>query len=440
MSRTPNLGSISTRRQRIAKLAREDRSRSFLSLAHHIDEYWLCEAFYRTRRDGAPGVDGQTWAGYEQDLRENLRSLLNRLKSGSYKAPAVRRKHIPKGVDGRSTRPIGIPTLEDKVLQRAVAMVLESVYEEDFLDCSYGFRPGRSAHQALSALWEGMMELGGGWVLEVDIRSFFEELDHRQLREILDQRVRDGVIRRTLGKWLNAGVMEDGQLSHPESGTPQGGVISPLLANIYLHEVVDRWFAEMVKPRLRGRAFLIRYADDMVFVLEDERDARRLEEVLPKRLGRYGLRLHPQKTRLIRFRRPRGKGDPPRGTRSFDFLGFTHYWGQSRQGRRVVKRKTASSRLALAVRRIHLWCRRHRHHDVRWQHQKLLHKLRGHYAYYGITGNWDALGSFRWQVQTSWRKWLNRRSHKAGVSWEKFNRLLDRYPLPRPRIVHPSIA
>jgi len=437
MSRTPILGSISTRRRRIAKLAREDRERSFLSLAHYIDEYWLCEAFYRTRRDGAPGVDGQTWADYELNLGANLRSLLTRFKSGSYKAPPVRRQHIPKGGDPRSTRPIGIPTLEDKVLQRAVAMVLESVYEEDFLDCSYGFRPGRSAHQALAALWQGLMELGGGWVEEIDIRSFFDELDRRHLCDFLDQRVRDGVIRRAIGKWLNAGVMEDGNVSHPETGTPQGGVISPLLANIYLHEVVDRWFEEMVKPHLRGRAFLIRFADDMVFVFEDERDARRVGEVLPKRFGRYGLRLHPEKTRLVRFQRPRGKGHPVRGSRSFDFLGFTHYWGQSRRGNWVVKRETASSRLARAVNRVHLWCRRHRHQKVRWQHQKLTQKLRGHYAYYGITGNSKALGSFRWQVQRSWRKWLNRRSQKARMTWERFDRLLEYYVLPRPRIVHP---
>jgi len=262
MARTPILGNISTRQQRIAKLAREDRERSFLSLAHYIDAWWLQEAFYRTRRDGAAGVDGQTWADYEKDLRANLASLLDRFKSGRYQAPPVRRVHIPKGPDGSSTRPIGIPTLEDKVLQRAVVMVLERVYEEDFLPCSYGYRPGRSAHQALDCLWSGLMELGGGWVLEVDMQSFFDELDHFHLRSFLDLRIRDGVIRRLIGKWLNAGVMEEGTLSHPTSGTPQGGVISPLLANLYLHEVVDRWFEETVKPRLRGRAFLIRFADD----------------------------------------------------------------------------------------------------------------------------------------------------------------------------------
>lgn len=228
MSGSPNLGSISTRLRRIAQLAREAPERSFLSLAHYIDEYWLQEAYSRTRKDGAAGVDGTTAKQYAEQLRDNLRSLLDRFKSGQYQAPPVKRVHIPKGT-GDQTRPIGIPTFEDKVLQRAVAMVLEAIYEEDFLACSYGFRPGRSAHEALRDLWRELMGMGGGWVLEVDIRSFFDELDHGHLRTFLDRRVRDGVIRRAIGKWLQAGVLEEGHLRHPVTGTPQGGVISPLL-------------------------------------------------------------------------------------------------------------------------------------------------------------------------------------------------------------------
>lgn len=436
MAGTPILGNISTRRQRIASLAREDRERSFLSLAHYIDEYWLQEAFHRIRRDGAPGVDGQTWEQYAKDLGANTRDLLDRFKSGRYKAPPVRRQYIPKGDDPESKRPIGIPTLEDKLLQRAVTMVLESIYEEDFLPFSYGYRPGRSAHDALEALWQGTMKMRGGWVLEVDIRSFFDELDRRHLRNFLDRRVRDGVIRRTIDKWLKAGVMEQGVVSHPKSGTPQGGVISPILANIYLHEVVDRWFEEIVKPLLHGRAFLIRFADDMVFVFENERDARRVAEVLPKRFERFGLRLHPKKTRLIGFQRPRGRAQRPQGPRSFDFLGFTHHWGQSRRGGWVVKRKTATRRLTRALSNIRLWCRHHRHQKVKWQRQKLTQKLQGHYAYYGITGNARALDAFHWHVQRIWRKWLNSRSQKARMTWERFSRLLDHHPLPRPRIVH----
>jgi RNA-directed DNA polymerase len=437
MSGSSNLGSISTRLQRIAKLAREDRERSFLSLAHYIDEYWLREAYSRTRKDGAAGVDGTTAEQYAEHLEENLRSLLDRFKSGLYRAPPVKRVHIPKG-SGSQTRPIGIPTFEDKVLQRAVAMLLEAIYEEDFLACSYGFRPGRSAHEALRDLWRVLMGMGGGWVLEVDIRSFFDELDHGHLRAFLDRRVRDGVIRRAIGKWLKAGVLEEGSVKHPTTGTPQGGVISPLLANLYLHEVVDRWFEEEVKPRLGGRAVLLRYADDFVIVFAMERDARRVEAVLAKRLSRFGLRLHPEKTRLVRFRTPGGKGKPPEseGPGTFTFLGFTHYWGKSRKGRRMVQRKTAATRLTRSLSRVRQWCRRWRHSPVSWQQRQLSLGLRGHYAYYGIMGNYRALNSYYHWVTQEWRKWLNRRSQKAKMTWERYCRLLVHYPLPRPRIVH----
>jgi RNA-directed DNA polymerase len=437
MSGSLNLGSISTRLRRIAQLAREAPKRSFLSLAHYIDEYWLQEAYSRTRKDGAVGVDGTTAEQYAEQLGDNLRSLLDRFKSGLYRAPPVKRVHIPKG-SGSQTRPIGIPSFEDKVLQRAVAMVLEAIYEEDFLDCSYGFRPGRSAHDALRDLWWGVMGMGGGWVLEVDIRSFFDELDHDHLRTFLDRRVRDGVIRRAIGKWLQAGVLEEGRVRHPVTGTPQGGVISPLLANIYLHEVVDRWFEEEVKPRLGGRAALIRYADDLLIVFGEERDARRVEEVLPKRVARFGLQLHPEKTRLVRFQVPQGKGRPPRsdGPGAFTFLGFTHYWGKSRKGNWVVKRKTAASRFTRSLSRVRQWCRRWGDEPVPWQQRQLSLGLRGHYAYYGITGNYQALGNFHRQVTREWRKWLNRRSQRAGMTWERFNRLLVHYPLPQPRIVH----
>jgi len=437
MSGSPNLGSISTRLHRIARLAGEDPERSFLSLAHYIDEFWLQEAYSRTRKDGAAGVDGATAEQYAEHLGDNLRSLLDRFKSGQYQAPPVKRVYIPKG-SGSQTRPIGIPTFEDKVLQRAVAMVLEAVYEEDFLACSYGFRPGRSAHDALRDLWRELMGLGGGWVLEVDIRSFFDELDHDHLRTFLDRRVRDGVIRRAIGKWLQAGVLEEGRLKHPVTGTPQGGVISPVLSNIYLHEVVDRWFEEEVKPRLGGRAVLIRYADDFVIAFAEEKDARRVEEVLPKRLARFGLQLHPEKTRLVRFQAPRGKErpSPSDGPGSFTFLGFTHFWGKSRKGNWVVKRKTAASRFTRSLSRVREWCRRWRHEPVPWQQRQLSRGLRGHYAYYGITGNYQALSNFHRQVTREWRKWLHRRSQKAKMTWERFNRLFVNYPLLRPRIVH----
>jgi group II intron reverse transcriptase/maturase len=253
MTRSPNLESVSTKLKRIAQLAREDRTRVLVSLAHHIDVDLLREAYRRTRKDGALGVDGQTAAAYEENLKDNLQSLLDRFKSGRYKAPPVRRAYIPKGSDPSKKRPIGVPTFEDKVLQRAVAMVLEAVYEQDFLDCSYGFRPGRSAHQAIGNLREGLMAIEGGWVLEADIEGFYDNLDPRHLRSFLDQRVRDGVMRRAIDKWLSAGVMEEGRLSHPETGTSQGGVISPLLSNIYLHKVLDEWFEARSSPDCRVR-------------------------------------------------------------------------------------------------------------------------------------------------------------------------------------------
>jgi RNA-directed DNA polymerase len=430
---------VFTKQQQIAELAKQDPQMGLFSLAHHIDLRWLYEAYRRVRIDAATGVDGQTAADYSAHLGENLRSLLERAKSGTYRAPPVRRVHIPKGT-GEETRPIGIPTFEDKVLQRAVVMVLEAVYEQDFRDCSYGFRPGRSAHQALATLWQQTMKTGGGWMVEVDIRKFFDTLDHAQLRELLRRRVRDGVLLRLIDKWLKAGVLEDGRLTVPAKGSPQGGVISPLLANVYLHYVLDLWFEQEVQPRLQGRAFLIRYADDFVIGFSNEADARRVLEVLPKRFGRYGLTIHPDKTRLVPFRSPAssdggGSGkSSPSGT--FDLLGFTHYWGRSLKGNWVVKRRTAASRLQRAIRRIADWCRSSRHLPIPEQHQTLGQKLLGHCAYYGITGNGEALRRFRDAVLGFWRKWLSRRRRGRPLSWDHFNLLLKRYPLPAALVIH----
>jgi RNA-directed DNA polymerase len=440
MPETPNSESVSTRQQRIAMLAKQSPQMAFTSLNHYLDLDWLREAFRRTRKDGAVGVDGQTWADYAEDLEANLQSLLDRAKSGTYWAPPVRRVHIPKGT-GAETRPIGIPTLEDKVLQRAVVMVLEAIYEQDFHDGSYGFRPSRSAHQALDSLWAQTMKSGGGWILEVDIRKFFDTLDHAHLREFLQRRVRDGVLLRLIGKWLNAGVLEDGCLTHPDSGSPQGGVISPMLANVFLHYVLDEWFAEEVEPRLRGRAFLIRYADDFVIGFTQEEDARRVLAVLPKRFGKYGLTVHPEKTKLISFRRPPHESRPrggPAGDRpgTFELLGFTHYWSRSRKGNWVVKRKTAGSRFTRAVRKIAHWCKTNRHRPISEQHLILSQKLRGHYAYYGITGNSVALNRYREEVRRVWRKWLVRRKRGNRPPWSWFARLQERYRLPNAVAIH----
>lgn len=436
-SEASDSGSVSTRQQRIAELARQNRQMGFTSLNHHLDELWLREAFAGARKDGAVGVDRQTAAQYAEHFPDNLRDLLERAKSGSYVAPPVRRVYIPKGTGG-DLRPLGIPTFEDKLLQRSILMLLEPIYEQDFRDCSYGFRPKRSAHQALEAVRDGLMALRGGWVLDVDIRKFFDTLDHAHLRELLRQRVRDGVVLRLIGKWLHAGVLEEGAVTHPEAGTPQGGVISPLLANIYLHYVLDVWFEEEVQPRLRGRCFLIRYADDFVMAFEYEDDARRVMAVLPKRMERFGLTIHPDKTRLVQFGRPSDRGPLPRSQRpgSFDFLGFTHYWGRSRRGYWVVKQKTASSRFTRAVRTLAQWCRQNRHRPIPEQHVTLSQKLRGHDAYYGITGNSRCLSDFHRTATRLWHKWLSRRSWAGHLNWPRFKRLLERFRLPPPRVVH----
>jgi hypothetical protein len=321
---------ISTRLEQIATLAKQAPEMAFTTLGHHIDFDLLCEAFERTNWRSAPGVDGVKARAYMEDLESNLRSLLERAKSGIYRAPPVRRVHIPKG-SGSETRPIGIPTLEDKVLQRAVCMILEAIYEQDFLDCSYGFRPGRNVHQALEALWQQTMQMGGCWLLEVDIRKYFDTLDHAHLKELLQQRVRDGVLRR---------------LIH------QG----------------------------------------------------------PRAPGGHGL------------------------SRTFDFLGFTHFWGVSRKGNRVVQRKTAKKRFTRSLLKVAAWCRQNRHLRVALQHVMLCMKVRGHYQFYGITGNYRALARFTHAVARVWRKWLNRRSERRRMPWDRFKRLLARYPLPAPRV------
>ncbi len=320
-------------------------------------------------------------------------------------------------------------------------------YEHDFYDVSFGFRPGRNAHQALAAVWETAMEVKGGWILEVDIRKFFDNLDHKHLQEFVSRRVRDGVLRRLIGKWLNAGVRGDGNDSYAESGSPQGGVISPLLANIYLHYVLDEWFEQTVKPLMRGKCRLIRFADDFVIVFELKYDADRVMKVISKRFEKFGLTVHPEKTKLIDFRAPYhperrreeqssdiGKGG--KRPEVFDLLGLTHYWGKTRRGKWAVKRKTMKSRLARSIESITQWCGKNRHESVRWQWQALCAKVKGHYAYYGITGNRRTLGAFLQSVKRCWKQWLNRRNRENSMTWRKFYLLLKRYPLPPPIIVH----
>jgi group II intron reverse transcriptase/maturase len=405
-----------------------------------MDVEWLREAYERTRKDGALGVDGQSAKTYAENLEGNLQRLLDSAKSGTYRAPPTRRVQIPKS--NGQTRPLGIPTFEDKVLQRAVVMLLEPVFEQDFLDCSYGFRPKRNAHQALGKLRDTLMAMGGGWVLEADIRKYFDTIDHAHLRTLIRQRIGDGVVLRLLGKWLNAGVMERGQLSYPESGTPQGGVISPMLANIFLHVVLDTWFESEVKHRLRGCATLVRYADDFVIAFEREDDARRVYEVLPKRFEKYGLALHPEKTRLVKFQRP-PESKRTTGTRggtereTFDLLGFTLHWARSQRGYWVIQAKTARDRFSRTLHRLNDWCRQNRHRPVREQWQRIRQSLVGHFTYFGIIGNAGRLLALRHEVYRLWRNWLNRRSQRARMTWAKMRKLSERYPLPMFSLLRP---
>jgi RNA-directed DNA polymerase len=441
MSGTSSSGDVYTERLRIGTLAEQSPEMSFTSLNHLLQIATLEDAFHKTRKGGALGVDGVSGADYEANLQGNLQSLLDRAKSGTYQAPPVRRVRIPKDGAPGETRPLGIPTFEDKVLQRAVVWILTAIYERDFHSCSYGFRPHRSAHDAVEDLHAGLQEKNCRWVYEVDIRKFFDTLAHGVLRELLRRRVRDGVLLRLIGKWLNAGVLEDGVRTYPEDGSPQGGVASPLLANVYLHYVLDDWFLNEVRPRLRGDAFLIRYADDFVIGFTHEADARRVMEVVPKRFAKYGLTLHPEKTRLVPFGRPPLAGSRPRdasGTPpgTFDFLGFTHYWARTRRGRWVVRAKTAKTRLRRAIHKITDWCRRHLHDPITTQWAKLRQKLLGHYAYYGVSGNYRALGAMYAAVWRIWRRSLSRRSQKSTLTLVAFLGLLERLPLPQPRIVH----
>jgi RNA-directed DNA polymerase len=432
---------VSTKQARIAELARMHAGKGLDNLHPVMDVPWLRAAYERTRKDGAPGIDGATWEEYGQNLSSNLTSLLQRVKSGTYRAPPVRRAYIPKG--NGEHRPIGIPTLEDRVLQRGVVMLIEPIVEQEFLDCSYGFRPGKSAHQAVATIWKKITDDKISWVVDIDIRKFFDTIDHSHLRTMVRKRVRDGVIVRLIDKWLCAGVMEKGEWHTVGMGTPQGGVISPLLANLYLHEVLDAWMTDVVPAYMKGKIFLVRYADDAIIGCERREDAESIMRVLPKRLGRYGLALHPEKTRLVRFGRPykgTGKDRDGHNPETFNFLGFTHYWGRSRKGSWWVKRKTAKDRLARAVRNIGAWLKSKRHTPIKEYYPLLCAKMKGHYGYYGITGNYRSLGLFAREVAGRWRYWLNRRGNDVSFTFTKLDEFLKRCPLPRPVVIHSVIA
>lgn len=418
---------------KVMERARRDPDARFHSLAHLVDEAALGRAYDRIRKDAAVGVDGITKEQYGQNLEENLRGLHERLKAMRYRHQPIRRVHIPKA-NGK-TRPIGISSLEDKIVQGALREVLEALYEQDFLECSYGFRPGRSAHDALRAVNRMVSREGITVILEADIQAFFDSIDRTRLLEWLQVRVADTPLLRLLGKCLHVGVLDGEEFSTPDEGTAQGSIISPMFGNVYLHYVLDLWFENDIKSRLKGHARLIRYADDFVMGFARRDDAERVLAVLHKRMAKYGLTLHPDKTRLIPFARPRYGEDGRSGAGTFDFLGFTLYWRRTLRGRWQPGMKTRKAKVQRFLHDLGEWCRRHRHLSLKEQHAALSRRLRGHFAYFGVNGNARSIWEVHHQSVPLWLKWLRRRSQRGRrLTWERFRAYLEAHPLPPPRI------
>ncbi len=439
---TETRSSMSTPLDRIAELARGDRERQFSSIAHLLTPEALYRGFRSLRRDASAGVDGVTYAAYEVDAPERINRLHDRLRTKRYRTQPLRRTYIPKEAKGEM-RPISIPSLEDKIVQRAAVELLNAVYEPDFLECSYGFRPGRSAHDALDEIGRVICRRPISYVLEADIRGYFDAIVRELLVEMIEKRVRDGSILRLIRKWINVGVIDHGRLWISETGTGQGQIISPLLANIYLHYVLDVWFEEEIKPRLRGEAYEVRYADDFIFCFQYQEDAKRVLEVLSKRFAKYGLSLHPEKTRLIEFGRFAATNAKRRGDRkpaTFDFLGFSHVCARSRRGKFTIHVRTMRKRFKRSVKQVSMWCQGHRHDPVEVQGEVLNAKLRGHYQYYGRPTNFQSLWRFYRQVRRIWKKWLNRRTRGKTLNWHAYAQLLNRHPLLRPYITRPWVG
>jgi RNA-directed DNA polymerase len=424
---------VSTKLAQIAKQSKCNPAMVFTTLAHLIDEDFLTEAFYQLRKDAAAGIDKMTVEEYDGNLRERITHLHRRLVTREYRAQPARRVWIPKGDGGQ--RPLAILVLEDKIVQRAAAMILEAIYEPHFCEFSFGFRRQRSAHQALTYLRQQCLDLGINWIIDADIAKFFDNIDRAHLRTILQRRINDGTILRLIGMWLNAGVMEAGQVESSENGTPQGAPISPILANIFLHTVLDEWFQNDVRPRMKGNCFIARFADDFVAGFTLRTDAEQVFRVLPKRFERYGLRIHPEKSRMVQFSRPywrQGKGPG-----SFAFLGFTHYWAKTLGGGWTIKRKTLGKRLSRFLSGIAEWCKANRHDAVNEQHRILSAKLRGHYQYYGVRSNFKMMEVAHEHTQRVWKRWLARRNSKDRMSWADFEaKVLKIFELPKPRIIH----
>lgn len=422
---------ISTELQQIAQQAADYPELVFTTLAHKIDVPFLREAYRKTRKSSAPGSDKVTATEYAENLDENLIDLHKRLKEGKYYAPPVLRVWIEKE-DGKE-RPIGIPAFEDKIVQRAVEMLINQIYEQMFYSFSMGFRKGRSQHQAVHYLRESCNRLNIKWVISADITGLFDNINHSLLKDLIQLKINDGAILRLIGKWLNAGVMEEDLISYPDKGTPQGGVISPVLSNIFLHYVLDDWFVKAVQPRMKGKCFIVRYADDFIIGCESKGDALRVMEVLPKRFNKFDLSLHPKKTTLIPFGRPAKRVVSDKVNGIFGFLGFTFYWAKSQKGFWIIKKKTARKRLNRFMKMVWVWCKANRHEPMQEQYLTLCSKLRGFYQYYGVRSNYKALEVVFEYAEKAWRHWLSRRSHKGYVL---FDEMKEKFPFPKPRIVH----
>jgi RNA-directed DNA polymerase len=433
MSEARTLQPMSPGLLRVMERARRNPQERQFSLAHLIDVDALRRAFDRLRKQSAVGIDRVTKEEYGQNLEENLQNLHERLKTMRYRHQPIRRVHIPK--DRNRMRPIGVSTTEDKIVQGALREILEAIYEQDFVDGSYGFRPGRSAHDALRELNRAVRKGEANVILEADVMSFFDDIDRQMLKEMLQERIADKSFMRLVGKCLHVGVLDGDEFFRPEEGTVQGSIISPILGNIYLHNALDKWFEKEVKPRLKGKSVLVRYADDFLIGFEQREDAERVMAVLGKRLVRYNLKLHPDKTRLIDFRRPNLEQKDGKGPGTFDFLGFMLYWRRNHKGPGWhVSWKTRRSRLSRATRAVNDYCRSHRHEPVKVQHAALVSRLRGHFNYFGVNDNVDCLSRLRTKAAHFWHKWLNRRSQRARKSWESFNDMLRDFPLPEPRV------
>jgi len=437
---TQRLETTYTKLHRLSELAKQDPTLQFTSIAHLLNGELLGDAYRRLRKDVSPGVDGLTAQAYEQDLERNLQDLHQRLREGRYQAQPVRRVYIEQ--EGKR-RPLGISALEDKIVQRAAVSILEAIYEQDFLPCSYGYRPGRSPQDALNAVSRVTVRGKVNYVLEVDIKGYFQNIVHEHLMTFLQQRIKDRSLLRLIGKWLHVGVLEDGQLLPVTKGTVQGAVISPMLANVYLHYVLDEWMEAGVKPRLRGEMELIRFADDFIVCFQHRKDAEHVASVLRNRLAKYGLELSEEKTRLIAFGRfaeerlrNQGQGKPP----TFDFLGFTHICARSRNGKFTVHVRTARKRMRRAMQRMAAWCREHRHLAVQEQYRSLVRMLLGHYGYYGRRSNLSSLYRFLYFTERIWYKWLCRRGQRRRLTWRAYHDFLRRHPLPHPRVTQPGLA